>query len=145
MNNQLNEHNYYLVTCCDTVMVENFDGQTYRHGLYTPMAGGISHNGAPVYKQEGGSNQLWYEGSVGGWSVGPDYSTGSFGIRGLVVFFFKLNERKIHTYLYRKEHFVRRMFQVGNIMMGFSLMMKMLMCVAVTVLSNPRFKNAVRL
>ena len=75
----------FAVTCCNAIMVENFDGQTFRQGLYTPMSGGVSHNGAPVYKQEGGSNQLWYEGSVGGWSIGLDYSTGYHGIRGLVV------------------------------------------------------------
>ena len=37
------------------------------------------------------------------------------------------------------------MFQVGNITMGLLLMMKMLMCVAVTALSNQHFKSAVRL
>ena len=69
-------------------MVENIDIQTSRLGFYTPMSGGISHNGAPVYRQEGGSNQLWYEGSVGGWSIGSNYLTGYHGIRGLVVFLF---------------------------------------------------------
>merc|ERR1711892_1151456 len=62
--------------CCGTVMVENFDGQTSRQGLFSPMSDGTTFNGVPVYEQEDGDQQMWRN---GGWMIGPDYS-GGYGI-----------------------------------------------------------------
>ena len=50
-------------------MVENFDGQKDRQGLFSPMSDGTKYNGAPVYEQDGGDQQMWYGGAVFGWSI----------------------------------------------------------------------------
>ena len=63
-------------------MLENFDGQTSRQGLYSPMTDGTTYNGAPVYAQQDGDQQMWYNGY---WAVGSDYNVGSFGILSKVM------------------------------------------------------------
>ena len=67
-------------------MVENFDEQTSRQGLFSPMADGTTHNGVPVYEQSSGDQQMWYNGAGAsyGWSIGMDYSSGYSGINSLV-------------------------------------------------------------
>ena len=65
-------------------MVENFDGQTYRQGLFSPMSDGTINNGAPVYEQNGGDQQMWYGGAAYGWSIGSDYTSGYYGIKSSV-------------------------------------------------------------
>merc|ERR1712179_573821 len=59
------------ITCCSTVMLENFDEQTHRQGLFSPMTDGTTHNGVPVYAQQDGDQQMWYDGY---WAVGSDYN-----------------------------------------------------------------------
>ena len=66
-----------LVICCDSVMVQNFDGQTSRMGLYTKYTG-VEQNGLPVYKNSDASNYLWMSGTR--WVIGPDYTSYSVGI-----------------------------------------------------------------
>merc|ERR1712013_255281 len=65
------------LTCCNSIMLENFDGQSSRQGLYSPMTDGTTYNGAPVYAQQDGDQQMWYDGD---WAVGSDYNSGSYGI-----------------------------------------------------------------
>ena len=73
---------HLTVVCCDSVMVEGFDGQTSRQGLYTKMADGTTYNGSPVYTNADGDNQLWNSGDA--WYIGGDYTSGSFGIASAV-------------------------------------------------------------
>ena len=72
------------MTCCGTVMVENFDGQTHRQGSFSPMSDGTMYNGVPVYEQEDGDQQMWNGGAASGWSIGSDYSAGYYGISSTV-------------------------------------------------------------
>ena len=62
-------------------MLENFDEQTHRQGLFSPMTDGTTHNGVPVYAQQDGDQQMWYDGY---WAVGSDYN-GGYGILSKVV------------------------------------------------------------
>ena len=65
-------------------MLENFDGQTIRQGLYSPMTDGTTYNGAPVYAQQDiYKQQMWYD--DGYWAVGSDYNSGSGGIFSKVM------------------------------------------------------------
>ena len=65
-------------------MVENFDGQTYRQGLFSPMSDGTTYNGAPVYEQDEGDQQMWYGGPASAWYIGSNYSAGYYGIKSSV-------------------------------------------------------------
>jgi hypothetical protein len=65
-------------------MVENFDGQTDRQGLFSPMSDGTTSNGAPVYEQYGGDQQMWYGGAASGWYIGSNYTAGYYGIKSSV-------------------------------------------------------------
>ena len=69
------------MTCCDAVMVQNFDGQTSRLGLYTKYTG-VEQNGLPVYKTSDGSNYLWMMGT--NWVIGPDYTSTAIAIQSAV-------------------------------------------------------------
>ena len=46
------------------------------------MTDGTTHNGAPVYAQQDGDHQMWYEGD---WAVGTDYNADSYGILSKVM------------------------------------------------------------
>jgi len=67
-------------TCCDTLMVENFDGQTYRTGKF--KKGATMYNDHPVYTCTSCAhkNELWY-GLNGGWNIGANHTKGSYGIK----------------------------------------------------------------
>jgi len=67
------------LTCCNSVMVENFDGQTSRQGVFTKMTDGTTENEHPVYSNADTNQQLWM-GSYGKWYIGDDYTSGSYGI-----------------------------------------------------------------
>ena len=74
----------FLETCCDTVAVENFSGQSTSMGLYTVMADGTTSNGHPVYESPSAGKQLWFRGIGQGWGIGGDYTAGSVGIQNAV-------------------------------------------------------------
>ena len=82
-----------LVTCCGAVMVENFDGQTSRMGLYTKMSDGTSQNALPVYANSDSSQFLWMSGT--NWVIGPDHTQGSIGIQSAVSWQSEQEERKL--------------------------------------------------
>merc|ERR1712117_652547 len=65
------------LTCCDSVMVQNFDGQSHRMGVYTKYTG-VEQNGFPVYKNSDASQYLYMLGTT--WVIGPDYTSNSIGI-----------------------------------------------------------------
>ena len=65
-------------------MVENFDGQTSRQGVFTKMADGTTENEHPVYSNVDTNQQLWM-GSYGKWYIGDDYTSGSYGIASAAV------------------------------------------------------------
>ena len=46
------------------------------------MTDGTTYNGAPVYAQQDGDQQMWYDGD---WAVGSDYNSGSYGILSKVM------------------------------------------------------------
>jgi hypothetical protein len=95
---------------CGTVMVENFDGQTERQGLFSPMSDGTTYNGVPVYEQIGGDQQMWFS---NGWLIGGDYTINFYGISSSV----RMTRFKImaYNYLYLKGSKVlpRRCFNMG--------------------------------
>jgi len=56
-----------IVTCCNTIMLENFEVPRVEQGLYSPMEDGTTFMGKPVYQQQGGTKQMWYSEN---WMVG---------------------------------------------------------------------------
>jgi len=66
------------LTCCDTLMVENFDGNTGSHGKYTKM-NGVTENNAAVYAKDDNSDYLYLVN--GNWGIGDDYTSGSIGLK----------------------------------------------------------------
>ena len=66
-------------------MVENFDGQTFREGSFSPMNDGATYNGFPVYESDNGQ-QMWN--TLGyGWKIGTNPSSG-YGISSSVSSFY---------------------------------------------------------
>ena len=62
-------------------MVQNFDGQTSRLGLYTKMTG-VTQNSLPVYANSASTQYLWMIGT--NWVIGSDYNSGSIAIQSAV-------------------------------------------------------------
>ena len=63
-------------------MVENFDGQTSRQGLYTKMSDGTTQNSLPVYANSDSSEYLWMIGSY--WVIGSDHTSNAIAIKNAV-------------------------------------------------------------
>merc|ERR1712128_138086 len=68
------------LTCCDNVMVENFDGQTSRQGLFAKMSG-TTQSDLPVYQN--GDQYLWFLAMSQVWVIGGDYTGNSIAIQSV--------------------------------------------------------------
>merc|ERR1712128_280378 len=68
------------LTCCDNVMVENFDGQTSRQGLFAKMSG-TTQSDLPVYQN--GDQYLWFLAMSQVWVIGGDHTSNSIGIQSV--------------------------------------------------------------
>ena len=62
-------------------MVENFDGQTSRQGLFAKMSG-TTQSDLPVYQN--GDQYLWFLAMTQVWVIGGDYTSNSVGIQSVV-------------------------------------------------------------
>ena len=106
-------------------MVENFDGQTHRQGLFTKMSDGTTQNSLPVYANSDASQYLWMIGSY--WVVGDEHNSGSIAIKNAVS---RCACFKISVDIFcRMVTIVLRMGLVGSTMMVVLLMMAGLMTV----------------